>query len=189
MCPEVQNMHMDLNKQRFVFGIVNTSSTDIGEEDNCTFTHIEENADEIVSVKKSAQNRIYKRLLFRFQSDIEKYPNLVEGHFLKAKEYFARTLDKIAELEPDNVIFSLTHSKSLYFRIYKGNYRAHLEVFFDYDGSDDDVEMVSTIYSLDNQALNIASDLENGFSKIKNEVAPNINTTSVKLENKYELAF
>ena len=126
------------------------------------------------ATKEDRRNKIFERIFRKFNEEISKFSQLVEGHATEAKEYFSKALNTIFMLEPDNLIFSFTQSKSLYFRLYKDNFRAHIEIFFDYDKSADDVELVGTVYSFDHQILNVADTMEKGFKDIKEAIAPTI---------------
>lgn len=125
---------------------------------------------------------VFKKLVKKFESDLAKYPSLVQGHVSEINRYFNKTVQELVEIKPDNIIFSLTASNSLYFRIYKGKIRAHIEVFYVKEDEDDKVEFVCTAYEYDKKILALASPFSSGFNQLKNVLISKPNTISVEEE-------
>lgn len=88
------------------------------------------------------QQLIFNKVIDKFENDVKQYPHLVEGNYNSAKQYFSKTLELLSPLNPDNIVFSLTTSESLYFRIYKGKKEITLEVFYSKYDADDNIEAV-----------------------------------------------
>jgi len=92
------------------------------------------------------KQRIFNRIICKFKSDIEQYPELIGDNLNDANQFFNKTLELLSPIGPDNIVFSLTNSESLYFRIYKGNKEINLEVFYSKYDDDDNIEAVVNVY-------------------------------------------
>lgn len=107
-----------------------------------SFNSIKELYDSNIPLKQ----RVFNRIICKFKSDIEQYPELIGDNLNAVNQYFNKTLELLSPIFPDNIVFSLTNSESLYFRIYKGNKEINLEVFYSKYDSDDNIEAVVNVY-------------------------------------------
>lgn len=89
---------------------------------------------------------IFNKVLSKFAEDKIQYKGLLGENENLADLYFSKAIELLSPLYPDNIVFSLTHSDSLYFRIYKGNKEITLEVFYSQYDAEDDIEAVVSIY-------------------------------------------
>ena len=77
-------------------------------------------------------------LMNKFKNDKVRYKELIENNESQATNFFVRTINKIYELEPIKVFFSITKSNSIYFRIYQNhNTVIHFEVFYTKEDEND----------------------------------------------------
>lgn len=100
------------------------------------------------------QQVIFDKIMSKFSYDILQYPELLGQNYELATQYFTKTINALSTLAPDNIVFSLTHSDSLYFRIYKGNKEINLEVFYTKTDDEDEIEAVVNTY--ENEVLTIS---------------------------------
>lgn len=89
---------------------------------------------------------IFNKVISKFAEDKIQYKGLLGANENLAELYFSKAIELLSPLYPDNIVFSLTHSDSLYFRIYKGNKEITLEVFYSQYDAEDDIEAVVSIY-------------------------------------------
>ena len=115
----------------------------------------------------------------KFQNDISIYSEFNSSLKAKAEEYFNLTIHKLSDVFPSSLIVSLTDSKSIYFRYYKDHFLCHMEVFYDYDKTEDDIESIATLYENQSIVLKQYGDLNHVFDKIKEKIYSNQRETFI----------
>ena len=70
-------------------------------------------------------------ILDKFETDALKYPEVIEGNYAYAKKALESLLEYFRELKVDNIIFSLTHTDSLYFRFNIDKFEVTVDSFYD----------------------------------------------------------
>jgi hypothetical protein len=95
--------------------------------------------------KMIIQQCIFNRIIEKFGADIKKYPELIKDENL-VRQYFSKTLELLIPLNPSNIVFSLTTSNSLHFRIYQKDKEINLEVFYLKYEENDKIEAVLNVY-------------------------------------------
>ena len=102
--------------------------------------------------------------------DINQFPKFNTKLKDKAEKYFGLTIEKLGNIFPKSVIYSLTDSNSIYFRFSKETYTCHMEVFYDFDNTDDDIEAIFTLYENQNIILKQYGSLDSIFEKITEKI-------------------
>ncbi len=126
-------------------------------------------------------------LRINFLADVERYPYFDKNLMNKASEYFNITINKFAGIPFNNLIYSLTDSNSIYFRFYKDGYVGHIEVFYDYIGTDQDIEAIISLYNNDQIILKQYGRLDALFNLIKKEIEP-ISETNIFLASSIDVS-
>ena len=172
-------MAPELLKYALMLQIANSSTNLPGVSDwEMSFNVLKEiKLSSTVKSKDFNSKGVFKKLVNKFESDLERYPSIVQGHVSEVKEYFNKTVLELMEIKPDNIVFSFTNSDSLYFRVYKGMKRAHIEIFYYQEDEDDEIEFICNVYEYDKKVLALASSFQSGFNKLKNEMIIDTNTT------------
>lgn len=90
---------------------------------------------------------LYEKIRSKFYSDSSRLGRFIDGYFNEAEGFFYNASSIILATKPSNVIFSLTDSKSLHFKIFNSpNFETHLEVFYSKDDENDSIEGVISIF-------------------------------------------
>lgn len=99
----------------------------------------------------------------------------IGGHENELDDFLERSLACFDILELNVFRAYLTTSKSIAFRLYKGDYEISFEVFYTKDDTDDDVEVVYTIYkghvSESNRIRNNYGTLDDSVKDIKSHIS------------------
>lgn len=115
------------------------------------------------------KNGILKSTLFHYL-DLKKEAAEVIDNPVRMDSIFFRTLYRLTAINPIQILPTITGDESIYLRIYTNeNQEIHLEVFADYDESDEeDVEAIVSLYNHnDDLLLNYSGTLEMAFEKLQ----------------------
>lgn len=129
--------------------------------------------------------RVFIRTISKFESDIKNNPELIARDSDSARLFFNSTIELLSGIAPDNVIFSLTNSDSLYFRIYKGDKEINLEVFYIKEDETDDIEAVVNIFENDTLILSNFGRLRDLFYKAILKESTGFSEVELELESAF----
>ena len=115
------------------------------------------------------KNGILKSTLFYYLDLKKKAAEVIENP-VRMDSIFFRALYKLMAINPIQILPTITGDESIYLRIYTNeNQEIHLEVFADYDESDEgDVEAIVSLFNHnDDLLLNYSGTLEMAFEKLQ----------------------
>ncbi len=107
---------------------------------------------------------VFNKVISKFAIDTSQFPELISENPERANLFFSKTIELLSAYNPSNIVFSLTTSDSLYFRIYKGSKEIHLEVFFSKYEKDDNIEAVISKYENDDLLIKDFGTLNDVFN-------------------------
>jgi hypothetical protein len=113
-------------------------------------------------MKEELKNKIIKI----FEKDVKNFPELIKDNYIVAKEFLYKILDILSTLYIDNIIFTITSSDSLYFKIDMDNKEITLDVFYLKYDFIDNIEAVIFIYENNKLICKYYGTLINMINKI-----------------------
>ena len=125
------------------------------------------NIAKIISYKTTSQ---LLKLETKFNLDKIRLARFIKNNDKELEDYFKKAVLNILELNPDNIVFSLTSSQSINYRIYKDNFEVHFEVFYTKDDADDKIEAVYSIYRNDTIIKNGYGALIDSINELKSMI-------------------